>query len=326
MEYAYLGRSNVKVSKICLGTMHFGRRTTPEESFAIMDRALEMGIQFFDTANTYSGGRTEEIIGRWLAQGGGRREKVVLATKVWSPFEEAPNRDFGLSAYKVKRQLEESLRRLQTDRVELYQMHYVDRATGWDEKLAAFEDLIRQGKVDYLGSSNHAGWDLAQAQGAARDRRFLGIVSEQHHYNLLFRAAEHEVIPCCRAHGIALLTYSPVGGGLLGGNADNPEEPARSNSDHVRGLLRNRQPQVAGFLNLCREVGHGPATVAVAWLLHQPGIACPIVGPRTLAQLKDFEQAAEIVLAPDVLERLDSIFPPAGQYLADIPSRVCRHA
>jgi aryl-alcohol dehydrogenase-like predicted oxidoreductase len=248
----------------------------------------------------------------------------VLATKVWSPFDEAPNRDFGLSAYKIKRQLEESLRRLQTDRVELYQMHYVDRATGWDEKLAAFEDLIRQGKVDYLGSSNHAGWDLAQAQGVARDIRFVGIVSEQHHYNLLFRDAEREVLPCCRAHGIALLTYSPIAGGLLGGHADNPEEPARSNSDHVRGLLRNRQSQITAFLNLCHEVGHSPAAVAVAWQLHQPGITCPIIGPRTLAQVEGFEHTAEICLGPEFLVRLDDIFPPTGQYLANIPSRVCR--
>jgi len=199
MEYVKLGRSGCEVSRLCLGTMNFGTLTSEEDAFTIMDRALELGINFFDTANVYGHpkqhGLTEEIIGRWLAQGGGRRERIVLATKVYAPMTNEPNRRAGLSAYKIKREVRDSLRRLQTDHIDLYQMHHVDRTVPWDELWSAFEDLIGAGDVVYVGSSNFAGWDLAHAQGYARERGIVGLVSEQHKYSLVCRLPELEVLP-----------------------------------------------------------------------------------------------------------------------------------
>src|SRR5436309_6276546 len=218
MDHVRLGRSGLRVSRLCLGTMNFGPLTSEADSFAIMDRALEAGITFFDTANVYGWktgeGVTEQIVGRWLAQGGGRRERVVLATKVYGKMGDGPN-DRGLSAYHIRRACEESLRRLGTDRIDLYQMHHVDRDAPWEEIWQAMEQLVAAGKILYVGSSNFAGWQIAQAQGAAAARHFLGIISEQSLYNLNARTVELEVVPACRAHGIGLLPWSPLAGGLL---------------------------------------------------------------------------------------------------------------
>src|SRR5881296_113601 len=220
MEYARLGRTGLKVSRLCLGTMNFGPLAAEAESFAIMDRALELGINFLDTADVYGWrtgeGITEQIIGRWLAQGGGRRERIVLATKVYNEMGEGPN-DRGLSAYHIRRACEESLRRLQTDHIDLYQMHHIDRSTPWEEIWQAMEQLVREGKVTYVGSSNFAGWDIATAQCTASARHFMGLVSEQSLYNLNARMIELEVIPACRHYGLGLIPWSPLGGGLLGG-------------------------------------------------------------------------------------------------------------
>ncbi|HEY3833923.1 MAG TPA: aldo/keto reductase, partial [Acidimicrobiia bacterium] len=220
MEYTRLGRTALRVSRICLGTMNFGPQTTEPDSFAIMDRALEHGINFFDTANRYGGnkgaGATETIIGNWFAQGGGRREKVVLATKVFGPMTDWPN-EGGLSARHIRMACDESLRRLQTDHIDLYQMHHIDRSAPWDEVWQAMESLVDAGKVVYVGSSNFAGWHITQANEAAKARHFLGLVSEQSLYNLVARTVELEVLPACRSYGVGVLPWSPLAGGLLAG-------------------------------------------------------------------------------------------------------------
>ena len=220
MQYTQLGRTGLKVSQLCLGTMNFGPQTIEPDAFAIMDRALEVGINFFDTANVYGGQRgegiTEQIIGRWLAQGGGRRDKIVLATKVFGGMGEWPN-ESRLSAYHIRAACDASLRRLQTDHIDLYQMHHIAREAPWAEIWQAMEVLVGQGKVLYVGSSNFAGWHIAQAQGAARMRNFMGLVSEQSLYNLNARMIELEVVPACREFGLGIIPWSPLGGGLLGG-------------------------------------------------------------------------------------------------------------
>src|SRR5512136_2638540 len=208
MDYTLLGRTGLKVSRLCLGTMNFGPQTDEKDAFAIMDKALEHGINFFDTANVYGWktgeGVTEQIVGRWFAQGSGRREKVVIATKVYGRMGSWPNQS-RLSAYHIRRACEESLRRLQTDHIDLYQMHHVDRETPWEEIWQAMELLVRDGKVIYVGSSNFAAWHIVQANLLAANRHFMGLVSEQCLYNLNARLVELEVIPACRAFGLGLL-------------------------------------------------------------------------------------------------------------------------
>src|SRR2546422_8162062 len=272
MQHARLGRTALRVSRLCLGTMNFGPQTSEPESFAIMDRALEAGINFLDTENVSgwkSGeGVTEQIVGRWLAQGGGRRERVVLATKVYGKMGDGPN-DRGLSAYHIRRACEESLRRLRTDRIDLYQMHHVDRDTPWDEIWQAMEQLVAQGKVVYVGSSNFAGWQLVQASAAAAARHCLGLVSEQSLYNLAPRTVELEVIPACRALGVALIPWSPLAGGLLGGALPTAERGRRA-GDRIRRSADPHRAQLESYDALCRELGEDPANVALAWLLHNP--------------------------------------------------------
>ncbi len=318
MQYTYLGRSGLKVSKLCLGTMNFGPETSEQEAFQIMDAALDAGINFFDTANVYGGqghrGRTEEIIGRWFAQGGGRREQVVLATKVYGfrndPLD-GPNDASGLSAYKIRRHLEGSLRRLQTDHIELYQMHHVDRNVTWDEIWEAFQVAVYQGKVGYVGSSNFAGWHLMQAQAEAKQRHFLGLVSEQHKYSLLCRLPELEVLPAAQHLGIGIIAWSPLDGGLLGGNALNPAASARSSRNPER--VERHRAQLEAFAALCRELGESEANVALAWTLKHPAMTAPIIGPRTLAQLQDTLRATEINLDDATMARLNEIFPGPGK-------------
>src|SRR5438876_1350739 len=231
MEYVHLGRIGLRVSRLCLGTMNFGPLASEDDSFAIMDAAPEHGITFFDTANVYGWklgeGVTEQIIGRWLAQGGGRRDQIVLATKVYNKMGEGPN-ERGLSAYHIRRACDESLRRLQTDHIDLYQMHHIERTTPWEEIWQAMETLVQQGKVIYVGSSNFAGWHIAQAQCAAAARHFMGLVSEQSRYSLRDRMIELEVIPACREYGLGLIPWSPLAGGLLAGSVGQEGEGRRS--------------------------------------------------------------------------------------------------
>jgi aryl-alcohol dehydrogenase-like predicted oxidoreductase len=314
MDYTQLGRTGLKVSRLCLGTMNFGPHTVEADSFAIMDRALEAGLNFFDTANVYGRklgeGVTEQIVGRWFAQGGGRREKVVLATKVYGRMGEWPN-DSRLSARHIRQACEASLKRLQTDYLDLYQMHHIDREAPWDEIWQALETLVQQGKVLYVGSSNFAGWHIAQAQEAARARHFLGLVSEQSLYNLKDRMIELEVIPACRAYGLGLLPWSPLAGGLLGGALAKAKEGRRAR-EGVQEALQKHAAQVKAYEALCRKLAEKPADVALAWLLHQAAVTAPIVGPRTLAQLEGSLRALKLRLSQGTLKKLDEIWPGPG--------------
>ncbi len=314
MQYARLGRTGLRVSRLCLGTMNFGPHTREAESFAIMDRALELGINFFDTANVYGWkmgeGITEQIIGRWFAQGDGRREKVVLATKVYGKMGDWPN-ESRLSALHIRRACEASLRRLQTDYIDLYQMHHIDRDTPWEEIWQAMEQLVREGKVLYIGSSNFAGWHIAQANEAARRRNFMGLVSEQSLYNLSARMIELEVIPACQSYGVGIIPWSPLGGGLLGGVLQKVAEGRRADA-RMQERIEKHRAQLEAYEGFCREIGERPADVALAWLLRQPAVTAPIIGPRTLDQLNGSLRALEMTLNDEVLARLDAIWPGPG--------------
>ncbi len=314
MQYVALGRTGLTVSRLCLGTMNFGPLTTEADSFAIMDAALEAGVNFFDTANVYGWktgeGITEQIVGRWLARGGGRRERCVLATKVYGKMGPGPN-DRGLSAYHIRRACDESLRRLCTDRIDLYQMHHVDRSAPWDEIWQAMEQLVAAGKVLYVGSSNFAGWQIAQASATAAARHFLGPVSEQSLYNLAARTVELEVIPACRACGLGLIPWSPLGGGLLAG-ASTSGAGGRRAGERARTAAERQRPQLERYDALCRTLGERPADMALAWLLHNPVVTAPIVGPRTLEQLTGSLRALDITLGQETRAQLDDIWPGPG--------------
>ena len=314
MQHTKLGRTGVKVSRLCLGTMNFGPLTPEKESHALMDRALELGIDFFDTANVYGWKRgegvTEQIIGRWFAQGGGRRDKVVLATKVYGMMGDGPN-DHGLSAYHIRRHCEGSLRRLQTDHIDLYQMHHVSRETTWDEIWQAMEQLVREGKVLYVGSSNFAGWHIATANQLAARRNFLGLVSEQSKYSLVTRQIELEVIPACREYGLGLIPWSPLAGGMLGG-ALRKQNEGRRNTEQQQNLIRKHRPQLERYEALCERLGESPADVALSWMLRNPVVTAPIIGPRTMEQLTGSLHALEVRLDDAAVKELDEIWPGPG--------------
>ena len=319
MEHVHLGRSGLKVSPLCLGTMNFGPHTPEAESFALMDRALELGINFFDTADVYGWqkgeGVTEQILGRWFAQGGQRRERVVLATKVFGdmdlPAYPDVNQQRGLSARKIIRQCDESLRRLQTDWIDLYQMHHIDRTCPFDEIWQAMETLVAQGKIIYVGSSNFAGWDIATAQQTAGQRHFLGLISEQSVYSLDNRTVELEVLPASRHYGLGVIPWSPLAGGLLGG-ALGKQAAGRRASEEFAKTVEKKRAQLEPFEALCNELGEEPANVSLAWLLNNPVVTAPIIGPRTMDQFNGALRATEIQLAPETLKRLDEIWPGPG--------------
>src|SRR5487761_973424 len=324
MEYTHLGRSGLTVSRLCLGTMNFGPLTPPGDSHAIMDRALELGINFFDTANMYGrassppgqvgntsqahAGWTEEIIGDWFAGGGDRRERTVLATKVYGAMGDWPN-EGKLSALNIRRACDESLRRLRTDYIDLYQMHHVDRETPWDEIWQAMEVLVAQGKILYVGSSNFAGWHIAQANDIAAARGFMGLISEQSIYNLLVREIELEVLPAAIEYGVGVIPWSPLNGGLLGGVLRKEREGRRRLSGRAKAEVEANRDRIGAYEDLCEKLGEEPANVALAWLLHQEGVTGPITGPRTIGHLDDSIRAVELTLDDDVLKRLDELFP-----------------
>ncbi len=326
MEYTHLGRSGLSVSRLCLGTMNFGPLTAPGDGHAIMDRAHELGINFFDTANAYGrrqsppgqagnagdeahAGWTEEIIGDWFAQGGGRREKTVLATKLYADMNDGWPNGGKLSALNIRRACDASLRRLQTDYIDLYQMHHVDLDTPWEEIWQAMEVLVAQGKVLYTGSSNFAGWQIAQANEAARGRGYLGLVSEQSFYNLVTRWIELEVLPAAKAYGVGVIPWSPLEGGLLGGVLAADREGRRRLAGRAKARVETHRPAIEAWEKLCAELGEEPANVALAWLLHQDGVTAPIIGPRTMEQFEGAQRAVEIKLDAGTLARLDEIFP-----------------
>ena len=315
MDHTHLGRSGLSVSRLCLGTMNFGPETTEKDSHAIMDRALDVGINFFDTANVYGWkqgeGITEQIIGRWFAGGEGRRDKTVIATKLYGSMSDWPNDTF-LSARNIRRACDASLKRLQTDHIDLYQMHHVDRSTPWDEIWEAFEVLRTQGKVLYFGSSNHAGWHIVKAMETARRRGQTGLVSEQSIYNLLKREVELEVLPACEDYGIGVIPWSPLHGGLLGGIIRKTGEGKRRLEGRAKDSLEENRAAIQQWEDLCDELGHAPGDVALAWLLHQPAVAAPIIGPRTMEQLEASLRALKVSLDEAALARLDEIFPGPG--------------
>lgn len=314
MDYTQLGRTGLKVSRLCLGTMNFGPRTTEEDSFAIMDKALDLGINFFDTANVYGSklgeGVTEQIVGRWFAQGGGRREKTVIATKVYGRMGDWPNQS-RLSALNIRQAVDGSLKRLQTDYIDLYQMHHVDRDTPWEEIWQAMETLVQQGKVLYVGSSNFAGWHIAKANEIAKSRHFMGLVCEQSLYNLKDRMIELEVIPACRDYGLGLIPWSPLAGGLLGGVLDQSKTGRRAEKDR-KDEYKKYSTQLDKYEKFCKKKGERPADVSLAWLLANPVVTAPIIGPRTMEQFTGSLRALKIKFSKADLEELDGIWPGPG--------------
>jgi aryl-alcohol dehydrogenase-like predicted oxidoreductase len=311
MDYTNLGRTALKVSRICLGTMNFGPKTSDDDSFLIMDRALDLGINFFDTADVYGWkkgeGITEQIVGRWFAKGGGRRDKVVLATKVYGDMGDWPN-ESRLSALHIRKAVEGSLKRMQTDYIDLYQMHHIHRDAPWEEVWQAYEVLVQQGKVLYAGSSNFGGWHIAKANEQAKKRNFLGLVSEQSHYHLLNRNIEMEVIPACEDYGLGLIPWSPLASGLLAGRPKEGDTGRRSDARFDENYTKHA-PQLDKWEALCKELGEAPADVAIAWHLHQKAVTAPIVGPRTMEQLEGGVHAVDIKLDAEVLAKIDAIFP-----------------
>ncbi len=320
MKYTSLGRTGLQVSRLCLGTMNYGPHATEADGHQQMDKAHELGINFFDTADVYGWkkgeGVTEQIIGRWFAQGNSRREKTIIATKVYGDMN-IEDSDLtmkrGLSAVKIRRACDNSLKRLRTDYIDLYQMHHIARETPWAEIWEAYETLVRQGKVIYAGSSNFAGWNIAQANESARDRRFMGLVSEQSKYSLACRWVEMEVLPAAMAYGLGVIPWSPLDGGFLGGVLEK-QEKGRRTGEAMQKRIEKERPRLEKWENFCREIGETPADVALAWTLHNPAITAPIIGPRTMEQLIGSVRATEITLTDDQLKALDKIWPgPKGE-------------
>ena len=313
MEYNKLGKTNTDVSKICLGTMHFGSKANEKESFRIMDCAIDNGINFFDTADIYgpTWGRSEEIVGNWLSQKPENRDKVVLATKVYwydRASQEWPNISHGISSYKVRKNLEGSLARLKTDIIDLYQVHHIDRTISVEEFWNTFELVRQQGKIHYMGTSNFPGWGLTQFQQAAKQRGMTGIVSEQHMYNLFCRYPELEVLPAAERAGIGILTYMPLGGGLLTGNR-KPEEGSRTaevSSQYGIDLKNNNI--LDKFSQICKDIGEEERNVAIAWVLANPAVSSAIVGIRKVEHLEGVLKAAECRLDEETMDRLNDLF------------------
>ncbi len=313
MQYQQLGRSALKVSQLCLGTMNFGPRTSEADSFQILNEAVEAGINFVDTANQYGGtlgvGTTETILGKWLAEDKSRRDRLVLATKVHEPMSDDIN-DRGLSARHIQMACDASLKRLGVDHIDLYQMHHIDRTAPPEELWLAMDRLISQGKITYVGTSNFPGWAIAQTNEKALARHQLGLVSEQSLYNLIERRAEMEVLPACRAYDIGVIVWSPLAGGLLAGQPGDTN--GRRGSDDMQAAMASRAEQLDRFQTLSNDIGLSPSALALSWLLHQAGVVSTIIGPADLSQLTSVLQVPSVRLFEDVLTQLDEIFPPCG--------------
>ena len=292
MEYRRLGRSGVMVSPLCLGTMNFGGSTTEEDSFAIMQKAVDGGINFFDTANVYNEGESERITGKFLKEKN-LREKVVLATKVYSRVGDGPN-DGGGTRYHIIKACEDSLRRLQTDHIDLYQLHRPPMTHPQDETLRAFDDLIRAGKVRYIGSSTHPAWMVMEALSFSEKYGLNRYISEQPPYNLLDRRIENELVPLCQKYDLAIIPWSPLAMGVLAGRytqTDNYPEGSRAkrwDNDAVKARVTQRGLDVGRAVKkMAKERGLTASQLSLLWIKDQPGITAPIIGPRTLAHLED---------------------------------------
>jgi len=340
MEYKKFGRTGLKVSRLCLGTGNFGYNgnfignwgaTNEKEAFKIMDAALDAGINFFDTANVYgnhgqgTSGDTERIIGKWFKQGGGRREKVFIATKVGRTMSDNDydgiNACDGLSLWKIRRHVEGSLQRLQTDHIEMIQMHNVDRTVQWDEVWEAFEDLVKTGKVDYIGACKHNSWEIMKAQEAARRRHYMGLVCEQHRYDMTHRGAELEALPCCIDQGIGVTLFSPLQRGVLAVDLLDPN--GRQIDKESAPLVEKYHPQLLEYAKLCHDIGEKVVNVTLAWEMAHPAITAPIIGPATVEDLEEMLRSVEIVLTEDVLKEIDRIFPPPQPlYYDEEPAKV----
>uniref|UniRef100_A0AAU2V5A3 Aldo/keto reductase n=1 Tax=Streptomyces sp. NBC_00003 TaxID=2903608 RepID=A0AAU2V5A3_9ACTN len=327
MKYTQLGRTGLQVSRLVLGTMNFGGETDEAGSHALMDAALDAGINFFDTADIYGvdeeKGRTEKILGSWFAKGGDRRDKVVLATKMYGDMTQGkewrtpswPNHS-KLSAVNIRRSVEASLKRLGTDHIDIYQFHHVDRATPFEEIWQAIDVLITQGKILYAGTSNFPGYKIAQANETAARTGRLGLVSEQCLYNLAERRAEMEVIPAAQEYGLGVIPWSPLHQGLLGGALRKEREGTGSRTKVGRSAAGLADPavraRIQAYEDLLAKHDLDPGEVALAWLLTRPGVTGPIVGPRTPAHLESALRAVELELSEELLGALDEIFPGPG--------------
>ena len=314
MEYRRLGKAGVEVSRLCLGCMNFGGPTDENDSLRIIDHALDAGINFLDTENVYTGGNSEAIVGKAIRD---KRDRVVLATKVHWPVGKGPNRS-GSSRYHIMQQVEQSLRRLQTDHIDLYQLHRPDPDTPLEETLSALTDLVRQGKVRYLGTSKFASWELCEAIWTARVHGFEPVVCDQPPYSILGRRIENEVLPFCRKYGVGVIPFNPIAGGWLSGTYRRGQPlPAGSRGARMQWDLdspRNRAllDAVEALIPLAEELGTTLSRFAMAWILHNPDITSPITGPRTLDQLNETLEALNLEIPEPILERVDAICPPGS--------------
>ena len=327
MEYRSLGRTGVQVSALCLGCMNWGdpnSGTSEDDSLRIMYRAMDAGINFFDTADVYSRGVSETITGKAL-KADGRRDKVFLATKVYNKMNDEDPNAWGSHRYHIMKACEDSLRRLQTDHIDLYQMHRPKSSVPIDETLRALDDLIRQGKVRYVGTSTFGAWQLVEALWAAKELGLNRFVCEQPPYNLLDRRIERELLPFCRTYGVGVIPWAPIAGGLLTGKY-RINQPRPTGARYEKGAFANRDNeralgQVEEYLKFCEGRNVAPAHFALAWCLAQPGITSPIIGPRTMEQMDDYLRALEVAVTDEDKKQMDALFEPgthvSNYYSAD---------
>jgi aryl-alcohol dehydrogenase-like predicted oxidoreductase len=313
LEYRNLGRTGVKVSQLCLGTMMFGRSTSEADSVAIIERALDQGLNFVDTANAYSAGASERYVGKALA--GGKRASVVLATKGFFPLDSKDPNGRGLSRRHLIDACNASLERLQTDWIDLYQLHRAQSDVPIDETLRALDDLIRAGKIRYIGTSMFPAWKIVESLWAAKELGLNRFVCEQMAYNLLDRTAEREVLPAARTFGIATIPWAPLCGGLLTGKYKRNDQSAAGRWQGGKDNFDRRVTPAAfdvieGVVALAEEKGCTPSQLALAWLAAQPGVTAPIIGPRTLDQALDNLGSAGVTITDEDRARIDAFAPP----------------
>jgi aryl-alcohol dehydrogenase-like predicted oxidoreductase len=318
MEYRQLGRTGVQVSPLCLGCMMFGRRTSPEDSYAIIDRALDAGLNFLDTANVYARGLSEEITGEALRRNG-RRHRVVLATKVHGRMADDDVNALGNSRRHIIAQCDASLIRLKTDYIDLYQIHRPESATPIDETLRALDDLVRSGKVRYIGTSTFGAWQLVESLWASKELGLNRFVTEQPPYNILDRRIERELVPMSQTFGIGLVPWSPIAGGLLSGKYRRgqpmPEDSRfadQANPNRQERLVEQVYDVVEQLEPLAQSKDCTLVQLAVAWVLAQPGVCSPIIGPRTMSQMEEYLGALSVTMSQSDLQAIDRLVPPGG--------------
>ncbi|MCD6518714.1 MAG: aldo/keto reductase [Anaerolineae bacterium] len=313
MEFVNLGSSGLKVSRLCLGTMTFGREADEPTSFQLMDRFVDLGGNFIDTADIYSAGASEEIVGRWLKKRG-MRDKIILATKVYGVTGPGPN-DGGLSRLHIQQAVEASLKRLQTDVIDLYQIHRWDPSTPIEETLETLNDLVRQGKVRYLGCSNLAAWQLCKFLQASKENHWSKFISIQPIYNALNRSIESELLPLCAREGLGVITYNPLAGGMLtgkykrGGAMPSGARLEAFKNYYQRYYTEEALDLVEAFVQAAQERQITPAQLALAWVLAEPRVTCPIIGARNLEQFEDTIQGLQIELSPEERQQIPAVLP-----------------